>query len=135
MSFNNYDRATRPRVANEDLEQAKFLLTELSRIAVRIGNESGTPLFTAQSNNFVIEEVEVSSTNAIEISLPENLKGIIIKPRKISRFSLSKSESGPKVTYGKGSYFEAFGLNLDNTTSIFIKEESGNNTLEVIKFI
>lgn len=48
MSFDTYDKSSRPKIANEDLEQAKFLKTLLDKIAVRVGNESGSPLYTQQ---------------------------------------------------------------------------------------
>lgn len=44
MSFNSYDKSSKPKVANEDLEQAKFLKTVEEKIAVRVGNETGSPL-------------------------------------------------------------------------------------------
>ena len=48
MSFKDFDRSTRPMVANEDLEQAKFKKTTDEKIAVRVGNDEAAPLFTKQ---------------------------------------------------------------------------------------
>lgn len=46
MSFNDYDKSTKPKVANEDLEQAKFIKTLANEIAVRIANSPSSPLNT-----------------------------------------------------------------------------------------
>jgi len=51
MSFKEFDRSSRPRVANEDLEQAKFLKTDDEKIAVRVGNEETTPLYVEVVND------------------------------------------------------------------------------------
>ena len=47
MSFSDYDKTTRPKVANEDLEQSKFKKTASNKIAVRVGNEADDPLHVA----------------------------------------------------------------------------------------
>lgn len=131
---NEYDKDSRLLIANEDLEQLKFFITKLEKIAVRVGNEESTPLFIANSSNFSVREIIVSNTNEVIISLSENLKGVMIKPRKIDRMSMSTITNGPKITYGKGSYFTAHNLSLGSNKDIFIKLESGNNILEIIEF-
>lgn len=135
MSFNEkqIDKTSKPKVAKEDLDHYKFLKTVLDRVAVRIGNDSEDALFTASAKDFNVREVIVSSTNEIEVILPKNLKGVIIKPRKIDRMNISTISAGPKMSYGKGAYFTAFGLNLPDAKSIYIKLESGNNILELIE--
>ena len=130
----NYDRASKLRIEYGDLEQAKFLLTELNKIALRIGNELGTPLFTANSRNFNIREVEVTNTNEVEVNLPKNLKGVIIKTRKIDRMKIATTSSAPVMSYGRGAYFFTFGLDLAAVKSIFITLESGSNFLEILEF-
>lgn len=51
MSFKDFDRSTRPRVANEDLEQAKFKKTTDEKIAIRVGNEETAPIYVNVVND------------------------------------------------------------------------------------
>ncbi len=48
MSFelNDLDKESRPKTHLEELEHYKFLKTELDKVAVRIGNDKATPLYT-----------------------------------------------------------------------------------------
>jgi len=46
MAKDTYDRDSRLKLDREDLDQAKYLKSVLDRIAVRVGNEYGAPLFT-----------------------------------------------------------------------------------------
>ena len=40
----SYDKNTRLHIAGKDLEQAKFLVTEIGRVAARVANDEDAPL-------------------------------------------------------------------------------------------
>ena len=85
MSFDTYDKTSRPQVANEDLEQAKFLKTLLDKIAVRIGNEQGSPLYTQQVTAGDIGEdvYEFNEENAVELNDPITLVSYTVPAGKV----------------------------------------------------
>jgi len=100
MGFDSYDKSSRPTVANEDLEQAKFLKTILDKIAVRIGNEAGSPLYTQQVTAGDIGE-DVFTFNedaAIELNDPTTLVSYTVPDGKV--FYLDHIEASGE-SYGK----------------------------------
>jgi hypothetical protein len=49
MSFdlNDIDRASKPKVHSEELEQLRYIKTALDRVAVRVGNEQAAPVYVS----------------------------------------------------------------------------------------
>ena len=85
MGLDTDDKSSSPTVANEDLEQAKFLKTILDKIAVRIGNEQSSPLYTQQvTAGDVGEDVFTFNEDAaIELNNPTTLVSYTVPAGKV----------------------------------------------------
>jgi len=71
MSFTleDLDKDSRPKTHKEELEHYKFLKTILDKVAVRIGNEQGSPLYTQQvtAGDIGLDLFEFNEDAAVEL--------------------------------------------------------------------
>ena len=71
MSFelNDLDKTSRPKAHFEELEHYRFLKTILNKVAVRIGNEAGSPLYTQQvtAGDIGVDVFEFNEDEAVEV--------------------------------------------------------------------
>ena len=136
-----YDKATKLLIASEDLEQAKFFLTLLNRVAVRVGAEYDTPVNTKSVdiiNDYVISKVDVPVNTEVEIELPINTKMVFIKTRKISRLRVATiaGETEDDKAYssrGKGGSFSQGRTNIPvGTKKLYCRVTTSDNIREVL---
>jgi hypothetical protein len=146
MSFSNYDKTTRPKVANEDLEQAKFIKTLANEIAVRIRGALTSPngdtevevtdCGQLEVNEGVRSNIEsklliVSEGSPQEIKVGvTNLSGrtsVLIQPDDGAfKFGFSSSLLIFKVT--KGNFFE---IKLPAGLSLWVEPTNGTKKIAI----
>ncbi len=76
MSFNDYDKSSKPLVDSVDLEQAKFIKNVLDHIEIRVGNDPEAPLFIGAGNK---TSVPFSGTTDAVIGDPTEIKATPLK--------------------------------------------------------
>lgn len=102
MSFSDYDKTTRPKVANEDLEQAKFLKTLANEIAVRVRGALASP------NG----ETDVEVTDCGQLEVNEGVR-CNVESKLLT------------VTKGAPQEIKVGASNLTGRTSVLIQPDNG----------
>jgi hypothetical protein len=141
--MDTYDKSTKLKIAYEDLEQAKFFVTLLNKIAVRIGAEYENPVNTKSVdviNDYDITKAEITQNAEIIIELPERTKLVIIKTRKIGRLRIATKagetqDDGEYLTVGKGGEFVLSGSRLLNIKNLYCKCTTSDNIIEILTAI
>lgn len=140
--MDQYDRQSKLKIGNEDLEQAKFFLTLLNRVAVRVGAEYETPVNVKSTdviNDYDIDVQPAAANTEVEVDLPADCKLIVIKTRKVGRLRIA-TEAGETAdgdtkkyqTIGKGGFFMLSGSKLLDTKKLYCRCTTGDNILEVL---
>ena len=148
MSFSDYDKTTRPKVANEDLEQSKFKKTASNKIAVRVGNEADDPLHVAVTEGvgeldlLVFDDASSVSKNTetkiIEYVVPPtkklNLDKITCSGENVGKYTVKLDGNTLKVlrTYYGGELnaifeFKSFEISAGSTIEVFIEHFLNDN--------
>jgi len=146
MSFNTYDKSTRPQVANEDLEQAKFLKTLANEIAVRVQGvlaspDGSTPVEVTSCGQLEVNEGVRCNALSAELTVtkgaPEEIKvgvaalagrtSVLIQPvNGAFNFGFSSTTLFFKVT--KGNFFE---IKLPEGLSLWVEPTSGTKKIAI----
>lgn len=78
-----FDKTSKLKIANEDLEQAKFLKTLADRIAIRIGNEEDGPLYTSPINTLLSDLLVFDEAPAVVVNDETKIVEYIVPPSKV----------------------------------------------------
>lgn len=82
--MSEYDLASKLKTDNRELEQAKFLVSAISRIALRVGNEEESPLFVTLSKPpRAVDFYHYDDVSAVLHNVYTKVSELIVPPGKI----------------------------------------------------
>ena len=142
MANPTYDRNSILRIAIEDMEKGKFFIDVVNKIAVRVGNEEDSPLYTVPLS--LIRDINIVNIDAqndgveYEHIFTPNTKAFSIKTRKTDVMRIAFIQNGTTsnkyVRVGKGSIFSQWNMRTLNL-KVYINLKKGNNTIEIIEYL
>lgn len=81
--MSNYDVSSKLHTDHLELEQAKFFINVLSKVALRVGNEEGSPLFvTVGDPSGAVDFYHYDAVSAVLHNVPTKVLELIVPPAK-----------------------------------------------------